>query len=92
MKKRMLLFVLAALACSSAHAKVYTWVDDSGVRHYTDVAQNQGAKQADLSKLQSVESNGSALKFASQLETEQNATNDKKENKEKTEQPNKRPE
>jgi|GEM_PF-4782263 len=70
MKCRILIIICGLCASVVANAEIYTWVDSSGVRHYSDVAQGQNAKKADLSKLQSVQSNGSALRFARHLAAE----------------------
>lgn len=53
--------------CGAADATIYTWVDDNGVKHFSDIAGSPAASKADPGKLQTVESDGSALAFARRL-------------------------
>lgn len=39
----------------AAQAEIYTWVDDQGVRHYSDRATSAQAREADLPGIQTVE-------------------------------------
>lgn len=62
MKTLLLLLVSAfALWAGAAQADIYTWVDASGVRHYSDSPRDSRAKRADLPGIQSVEGNLDAL-------------------------------
>ncbi|NNC24029.1 DUF4124 domain-containing protein [Salinisphaera sp. USBA-960] len=63
MNTRTIMVLSGLLVCGAANATIYTWVDSSGVRHYSDIAQNKKAEKVDLSRLQAVQSNGNALEF-----------------------------
>ena len=79
LSKQTVIILIVTLCCSQvAGATVYTWVDQSGVRHYSGQPAGPNAQKAHLSKLQKVQSNGSALKFAHELEAKK-----KKEKREK---------